>query len=226
MTEIGEVGVRKRRSSQEIKRLVTEFETSELRQSEFCQKHRLALSIIAAWVEKAPEVGVQSEGNRLVEVKVRSPLLASRAARSPIRLVESLCKLAQKSLISTFVRLIFKVSDSISSKLDALSREPIETDLRVANESFALEIQNDDEGRFRERQLLFALHQFERAWALLQGRTHQNDLRIVVRLMQGLCAAEIAGGASYALPRLRESRDKNAAEAYQTRENIRLMRQS
>jgi hypothetical protein len=76
----------------------------------------------------------------------------------------------------------------------------------VANESFALEIQNDDEGRFRER--LFALHQFERAWTLLQGRTHQNDLRIVVRLMQGLCAAEITGGASYALPRLRESRDK------------------
>ena len=86
MTEIGEIGVWKRRSSQEIKRLVTEFETSELRQSEFCQKHRLALSIIAAWVEKAPEVGVQSEGNRLVEVKVRSPLLASRAARSPLGL--------------------------------------------------------------------------------------------------------------------------------------------
>ena len=89
------------------------------------------------------------------------------------------------------LRLIFKVSDSISSTLiiDALSREPIETGLRVANESCALGIQNIDAGRFRERQLLFALHQFERAWTLLQGRTHQDDLRIVVRLMQGLCAA-------------------------------------
>jgi hypothetical protein len=37
MTEIGEVGVRRRRSRQEIKRLVAEFETSGLRRSEFCQ---------------------------------------------------------------------------------------------------------------------------------------------------------------------------------------------
>jgi len=35
MTEIGEVSVRKRRSRQEIKRLVSEFETGELRRSEF-----------------------------------------------------------------------------------------------------------------------------------------------------------------------------------------------
>jgi hypothetical protein len=42
MTEIGELSVWKRRSRQEIKRLVTEFETSGLRRSEFCQKHNLA----------------------------------------------------------------------------------------------------------------------------------------------------------------------------------------
>jgi hypothetical protein len=46
MTEIGEVSVRKRRSRQEIKRLVTEFETSGLRQSEFCHKHNLALGTL------------------------------------------------------------------------------------------------------------------------------------------------------------------------------------
>jgi hypothetical protein len=46
MTEIEEVGVRKRRSRQEIKRLVTEFETSELRRSEFCHKHSLALGTL------------------------------------------------------------------------------------------------------------------------------------------------------------------------------------
>jgi hypothetical protein len=44
MTESEEVKVRKRRSSREIERLVVEFETSGLRQGEFCQKHGLALS--------------------------------------------------------------------------------------------------------------------------------------------------------------------------------------
>jgi hypothetical protein len=33
------------------------------------------------------------------------------------------------------VRLIWRVSDSVSSKLDALIREPLKTGLRVANES-------------------------------------------------------------------------------------------
>jgi len=41
MTESEEVKIRKRRSSQEIKRVVTEFETSGLRQCEFCYKHGL-----------------------------------------------------------------------------------------------------------------------------------------------------------------------------------------
>jgi len=46
MTEIGEVSVRKRRSRQEIKQLVAEFETSGLRRSEFCHKHNLALGTL------------------------------------------------------------------------------------------------------------------------------------------------------------------------------------
>jgi len=46
-----------------------------------------------------------------------------------------------------------------------------------------------------------------------------------VRLMQALCAAEITGGACYALPRLRESRDVFAAEADEVRERVRLVRQ-
>ena len=44
MTESEEVSGRKRRSSAEIKRLVTEFQTSGLRQNEFCRNHGLALS--------------------------------------------------------------------------------------------------------------------------------------------------------------------------------------
>jgi hypothetical protein len=44
MTGNQEVPGRKRRSSEEIKRLVLEFEASGLRQNEFCRNHGLALS--------------------------------------------------------------------------------------------------------------------------------------------------------------------------------------
>ena len=52
MTESEEVKVRKRRSSQEIRRLVTESEASELRQVEFCNKHGLALSTLQRGLKK------------------------------------------------------------------------------------------------------------------------------------------------------------------------------
>jgi hypothetical protein len=71
MTEIGEVSVRKRRSRQEIKQLVAEFETSGLRRSEFCHKHNLALGTLQRGLRRRRvEVAGQSEGKRLVEVKV------------------------------------------------------------------------------------------------------------------------------------------------------------
>jgi hypothetical protein len=71
MTEIGEVSVRKRRSRQEVKRLVTEFETSGLRRSEFCQKHNLALGTLQRGLRRRRmELEGQSEGKRLVEVKL------------------------------------------------------------------------------------------------------------------------------------------------------------
>jgi hypothetical protein len=41
MTENHEIPARKRRSSEEIKRLVQEFEASGLRQREFCRKYYL-----------------------------------------------------------------------------------------------------------------------------------------------------------------------------------------
>ena len=70
MTEIEEVGVRKRRSRQEIKRLVKEFETSGLGRSEFCQKHNLALGTLQRGLKKRRmEVDGPSESKRLVEVK-------------------------------------------------------------------------------------------------------------------------------------------------------------
>jgi hypothetical protein len=71
MTEIGESGVRKRRSRQEIKRLVKEFENSGLRRSEFCHKHNLALGTLQRGLKRRRlEVDGQNEGERLVEVKM------------------------------------------------------------------------------------------------------------------------------------------------------------
>jgi hypothetical protein len=50
---------------------VVEFEASGLRQSEFCHKHGLALSTLQRGLRRRRrEVGGQSEGDRLLEVKV------------------------------------------------------------------------------------------------------------------------------------------------------------
>src|SRR5258705_8505507 len=53
MTEIEEVGVRKRRSRPETKRLMTEFETSGLRRSEFCHRHNMALGTLQRGLKSA-----------------------------------------------------------------------------------------------------------------------------------------------------------------------------
>jgi hypothetical protein len=71
MTESEVVSAGKRHSLREINRLVVEFESSGLRQSEFCHKHGLALSTLQRGLKRRRrEVGGQSEGNPLVEVKV------------------------------------------------------------------------------------------------------------------------------------------------------------
>jgi hypothetical protein len=71
MTESEVVGLGKRRSRREINRLVVEFESSGLRQSEFCHKHGLALGTLQRGLKRRRrEVGRQSEGNPLLEVKL------------------------------------------------------------------------------------------------------------------------------------------------------------
>ena len=52
MTESEEVSGRKRRSSAEIQRLVTEFQSSGLRQNEFCRNHGLSLSSLQRQLKK------------------------------------------------------------------------------------------------------------------------------------------------------------------------------
>jgi hypothetical protein len=71
MTEGPEVFRRKRRSSEEIKRLVVEFEASGLRQNEFCRNHGLALSTLQRQLKRRRlDKGEAKEGKRLVAVKL------------------------------------------------------------------------------------------------------------------------------------------------------------
>ena len=71
MTENQEVPGRKRRSSEEIKRLVAEFEASGLRQNEFCHDHGLALSTLQRQIKKCRlDKANAKEGSRLVAVEL------------------------------------------------------------------------------------------------------------------------------------------------------------
>ena len=71
MTESEEVSGRKRRSSAEIKRLVSEFQTSGLRQNEFCRNHGLALSSLQRQLKKRRrDQGEVKESGGLVAVEL------------------------------------------------------------------------------------------------------------------------------------------------------------
>lgn len=71
MNENQEVGGRKRRSGEEVKRLVIEFEASGLRRKEFCQTRGMALSTLRRHLKKRGlgEAEVK-EGSRLVAVEL------------------------------------------------------------------------------------------------------------------------------------------------------------
>ena len=71
MNENQEVGARKRRSSEEVKRLIVEFEASGLRRDEFCRTRGMALSTLRRHLKKhgSGEAGVK-RGGRLVAVEL------------------------------------------------------------------------------------------------------------------------------------------------------------
>jgi hypothetical protein len=74
MTENQEGPGRKRRSGEEIKRLVLEFEASGLRQNEFCRNHGLALSTLQRQLKKRRlNKSEAKEGGRFVAVKLAGP---------------------------------------------------------------------------------------------------------------------------------------------------------
>jgi transposase-like protein len=83
MTENGEVVVRKRRSSEEVRRLVTEFESSGLGQNEFCRKEGLALSTLRRQLKRRQAGKCQSAAGRgLVRVELAR---RNRELKSPER---------------------------------------------------------------------------------------------------------------------------------------------
>jgi hypothetical protein len=71
MNENQEVGARKRRSSEEVKRLVVEFEASGLRRNDFCRARGIALSTLRRHLKRrgSGEAG-QRAGSRLVAVEL------------------------------------------------------------------------------------------------------------------------------------------------------------
>src|SRR5215469_836199 len=72
MTEPEEVKPRRRRTRQEVQRLVTEFVTSGLARGEFCRIHGMTLGMLQRGLERAriKSSDVQSDGKRPVRVKV------------------------------------------------------------------------------------------------------------------------------------------------------------
>ena len=72
MTEPEEVKPRRRRTRQEVQRLVSEFGTSGLARSEFCRIHGMTLSTLQRGLkrERLESGASQSSDKRLVRVKV------------------------------------------------------------------------------------------------------------------------------------------------------------
>src|SRR5436853_451815 len=71
MNENQEVPARKRRSSEEVKRLVLEFEASGLRRNEFCRNRGITLITLRRHLKKrgSGECGAKT-GSRLVAVEL------------------------------------------------------------------------------------------------------------------------------------------------------------
>ena len=72
MTEPEEVKLRRRRTRQEVQRLVSEFGTSGLARSEFCRIHGMTLNTLQRGFkrERIESGGSQSNDKRLVRVKI------------------------------------------------------------------------------------------------------------------------------------------------------------
>ena len=88
MTENQEVPGRRRRSGEEIKRLVLEFEASGLRQNEFCRNHGLALSTLQRRLKRRRSVKGEVISSTFDEPPQRHIQVAEMVLEKAKRLVE------------------------------------------------------------------------------------------------------------------------------------------
>src|ERR1700720_4217693 len=134
MIESQEVSGRKRRSGEEIQRLMMEFESSGLRQNEFCRNHGLALSTLQRQLKKrrvkngeAKAWGERSraESHRLVAVECctwlpRAGVSATHLSpKSNTRLIELWCSFGCTSSVQDIQNV--RVDDALSEPLRNLS---------------------------------------------------------------------------------------------------------
>ena len=71
MNENQEVETRKRRSREEVKRLVAEFEASGIAQNEFCRSRGIVVSTLQRHLKRhGSAVGKAKAGNRLVAIEL------------------------------------------------------------------------------------------------------------------------------------------------------------
>src|SRR5260370_11793958 len=97
MTEPEEVKARRRRTRQEVQRLVREFATSGLPRGEFCRIHGMTLGTLQRGLnrERIKSNDTQTDGKRLVRVKV----IGGSGARDDQRLCGMAVVLANGRLI-------------------------------------------------------------------------------------------------------------------------------
>ena len=74
---------RRRRTRQEVRQLVSAFQSSGLRAREFCQRHGLAQSTLRRNLQRAPG----QPGVRFVAVKVNGAAAAAKAAPAGLEVV-------------------------------------------------------------------------------------------------------------------------------------------
>ena len=117
------------------------------------------------------------------------------------------------SIVGALLKLLLNVSDKVSTKLDLIIAAPLKTGARIVTEASALSGGSQAEIGFRDRLLNDGILELERAWTLADGRRSRYTEQFYIRLLQGLAAKCMTGGAGYARVRLTECAEELEQEA-------------
>lgn len=139
--------------------------------------------------------------------------------------LEESAKAAVGVIAGPLLKLLLGASDKLSGRLNNLTREPFETDVRAAQQALRLPSIDPDAVRFREERLNFSINQLERAWTLAGGTKTEAEDRLYIRLVQGLCSEAVRGGLSDARMRLAECVDSLVPEIEAIESQIKSLRE-